>query len=123
MARAGLLTAMIRSLSIRSVLFALGVIYIGVNLFIGQQGLVSWRDNAERAAELAAELDGLAGHRTALETRLALLDPDRMDADLVEELAARDLLLTHPADVVVMLDPAPPAPAPAPAPATPRPAQ
>jgi cell division protein FtsB len=109
MARAGRLLSLVRTVSIRTVLFALGVIYIGVNLFIGQQGLISWRENAERAAELTAQLDALRTHKSALEARLALLDPAGLDADYVEELAARDLMMTRPGDIVVVLPPAAPA--------------
>lgn len=106
---APLLAALVRSISVKSVLFALAVIYIGVNLFTGQQGLISWRANALREAELKAELDTLAQRRAVVEAQLQQLDPASMDADLVEEIAARDLMMVRPGDVVVMLPPAAPA--------------
>ena len=106
MRHAPLLAALVRSISVKSVLFALAVIYIGVNLFTGQQGLISWRANALREAELKAELDTLAQRRAMVEAQLQQLDPASMDADLVEEIAARDLMMVRPGDVVVMLPPA-----------------
>lgn len=108
---APLLAALVRSISVNSVLFALAVIYIGVNLFTGQQGLISWRANALREAEIKAELDTLAQRRAVVEAQLKQLDPASMDADLVEEIAARDLMMVRPGDVVVMLPPAAAAPA------------
>jgi cell division protein FtsB len=87
----------------RNVVFAAVLVYFAVNAFDGQQGLIAWRDHAMRAQALQTELDGLSDRKAELETRLKLVRGGAIDRDLLEETAARDLMLAKPGTYVVAL--------------------
>jgi len=79
------------------------VIYFGYHTVQGRHGLIAYArltQDLERARLAEAET---ATHRAELEARVALLRPDSIDPDMLEE-RARDLLgLVHPHDVIIYL--------------------
>ncbi|MBI3710032.1 MAG: septum formation initiator family protein [Proteobacteria bacterium] len=58
----------------------------------------------ERIVEAQAQLDEVTAERRALERRVALLRPDNLDPDLLDERARLVLNLARP-DEVVIFDP------------------
>jgi cell division protein FtsB len=73
-------------------------------LLFGQTGIFAWNDynralNARRAelAELKQEQQRLVNHQR-------LLDPRRVDPDLMDEQVREELNLLHPDDIVVPLN-------------------
>jgi cell division protein FtsB len=70
----------------------------------GSNGLLAWggyhRDLQERKIELAE----LQAEKARLQHRSQLLDPDKADPDMADELVRRDLGLVRPDEVVVPLD-------------------
>ena len=70
----------------------------------GPNGLLAWggynRDLQERKAELAE----LQAEKARLKHRSTLLDPDKADPDIADELVRRDLGLVRPDEVIVPLD-------------------
>ena len=70
----------------------------------GPNGLLAWggyhRDLQERKTELAA----LEADLQRLRHRSALLDPQKVDPDIADELARRDLGLIRPDEVIIPLE-------------------
>ena len=95
------------SLIRRAALPALALIIVGTfggHAIAGPNGLLAWggynRDLGERRVELAK----LEAERDALRHRSALLNPNKADPDLGEELIRRDLGLVRPDEVIIPLE-------------------
>jgi cell division protein FtsB len=91
----------------RAALPALGVLIIANFLgyaVMGDNGVLSWGDYRRVRAERAVELAELEAERARLVHRTGLLDPDRADPDLAEELVRRELGLVRPDEVIIELD-------------------
>jgi cell division protein FtsB len=93
----------LRGLRISTFIFSVGLVYFAVHFFVGQQGLLSWRGYIHRADQLSVERDSLVARRALLEARIKNLQPNRANADFVEELAFSQLRLAAPEDVVIVL--------------------
>jgi cell division protein FtsB len=76
--------------------------YFAFHAYHGNHGIVAKRAFEEEARTLARELGSRREEREAWEGRLALLKPQSIDPDMVEELARRDLFFAHPNDLVVL---------------------
>ena len=57
-----------------------------------------------RIEALSAERDRVRSERLAIEKRVALLRPESVDPDMVEELARRMLGFSRPDDLILPLD-------------------
>ena len=95
------------SLIRRAALPALALIIVGTfggHAIAGPNGLLAWggynRDLGERRVELAK----LEAERDALRHRSALLNPNKADPDLGEELIRRDLGLVRTDEVIIPLE-------------------
>ena len=95
------------SLIRRAAMPALALIIVGTfggHAVAGPNGLLAWggynRDLGERRAELAK----LEAERDSLRHRSALLNPNKADPDLGEELIRRDLGLVRPDEVIIPLE-------------------
>src|SRR6187401_3436404 len=91
----------------RAALPALGVLIIANFLgyaVLGDNGVLSWGDYRRVKAERAIELANLEQERLRLAHRAVLLDPQRADPDLAEELVRRDLGLVRPDEVIIEID-------------------
>ena len=60
---------------------------------------------SNQVAVLTAEFNGVANQRKAIETRVQMVRPGTMDADLVDEMVRRDLNMGKSTDVIVLLKP------------------
>jgi cell division protein FtsB len=96
---------------IRSALGALGL-YVGAALLIGyfwahahsgEHGLEAKQDLIQQEADLSRDLALVKAEREAWEHRVALLRPNAVDPDLLEERARAQLQYTHPRDLTLML--------------------
>ena len=92
-------------------------LYIGAALLIGyfalqgyggQYGLAAKRTFEQEKAQLATELAELRTKREALASKVALLSPDRIDPDLLDEEARSLLNLINRKDLVLLRPPAAP---------------
>lgn len=84
---------------------AIGSICLVSGLAIaGPSGLFAWRENLQLREQRTAQLAALAERRDMLRHRVALLDPDQADPDLVTELIRRNLNVVHPDEVVLNLE-------------------
>ncbi|MCJ8143081.1 septum formation initiator family protein [Ancylobacter sp. A5.8] len=85
--------------------------YFAFQGYNGQYGLLARRGFEQQITELTQERDALRSRREAIESRVRLLSPDRIDADLLDEEARSLLNLVHPKDLVLLRPvAAPPAP-------------
>ena len=81
--------------------------YFGYHALTGSRGLLAWRGLNAELASTRHELDALRAERTALAQKVARLRHDGLDADLIDELARRQLSLADPLDVIILLDEGP----------------
>ena len=95
--------AMIR----RVALPALAVIVVGTfagHAVAGQNGVLAWGGYHRALKERQAELAGLEQQRAELRHRSQLLDPNKADPDMADELVRKDLGLVRPDEVIVPLN-------------------
>ena len=91
-------------------LVALGIglaAYFGYHALTGSRGLLAWRGLNAELASTRQDLEALRAERTALAEKVARLRHDGLDADLIDELARRQLSLADPLDVIILLDKGP----------------
>ena len=79
------------------------MLMVGIGV-AGPSGLIAWSDNLRLLDERQAQLALLEADRAALENKVALLDPNNADPDMVGELLRSQLNVVHPDEVVVKLD-------------------
>ena len=77
--------------------------YFAYHAVEGQYGLSALARIEAREAQLAAELVALRAGREALDGRVALLRPESLDPDMIDERARQALNFAHPEDIVVFL--------------------
>lgn len=105
------MVSMVSRTRLRSALSALGLYvtaaliigYFWAHAYSGDHGLKAKHDLVEQAADLTRELGELKVERAAWEHRVALLRPNAVDPDLLEERARAQLDYTHPRDLTLML--------------------
>jgi cell division protein FtsB len=78
------------------------VAYFYFQTFDGNYGLVAQRGYEQEIVNLTVERDALRASRIDWEHRLELLRSDRLDPDLLEEIARRDLGFVKPNDFVLL---------------------
>jgi len=76
--------------------------YFAWQAFEGNYGLEARKGYEEDIARLTRERDELVAKRRELERRAALLRPESIDPDMVEELARRDLGFAGKNDLVMI---------------------
>jgi cell division protein FtsB len=81
---------------------ALIIGYFAFQGYHGDLGLLAQRRFEREIADLTTERDALRAERAYWEHRVALLRPDKLDPDLVEELARRELSFAHARDLVFL---------------------
>ncbi|MES2907055.1 MAG: septum formation initiator family protein [Pseudomonadota bacterium] len=82
---------------------ALAVVgYFAFHAFNGDHGIIANHRFEARVVELQGELDLLKKDRVVLERRIALLKPESLDPDMLEERAMDSLNMAHPRDVLIM---------------------
>ena len=91
----------------RAALPALALIIVGTfggHAIAGPNGLLAWGGYNRDLGERQAELKKLEAERDSLRHRSALLNPDKADPDLGEELIRRDLGLVRNDEVIIPLE-------------------
>jgi len=76
--------------------------YFGYHLQNGDHGLGSRVDLERRKNVLEGEIAGLREVRLRIERDVALLEPESLDPDMLDERARAILNLAHPDDLVMM---------------------
>jgi cell division protein FtsB len=89
-------------------LYAIAALFIGyfaANAFSGNHGLRAKQQLDAQLTELSVEFGRAETERKQWDRRVSLLRSDRLDADLLDELARRELEYLHPRDVTMILKP------------------
>jgi cell division protein FtsB len=76
--------------------------YFAFQGYNGQYGLLARRSFEQQHAELTEERDRLRAQRQTIESKVRLLSPERIDADMLDEEARLLLNLVHPKDLVLL---------------------
>ena len=76
--------------------------YFAYHSIEGDRGLVAWLRLNEQIKTASQELDGLQAERQALERRVALLRPESLDRDLLDEQVRSILNYARPDEAVVL---------------------
>ena len=84
------------------VMAALLIGYFGVNAYSGNHGLKAKEDLDQQIATLSTDLDRLKLERAQWERRVALLRPDRLDPDMLDQQARALLDYVAPNDLILM---------------------
>jgi cell division protein FtsB len=92
----------LRSATTPALAFIIVAFFGGYALF-GANGVLAGFEYSQLLEQRQTELALLEKERAEIANRVKLLDPQRADPDLVEELARRDLGVAHPDDVIIPL--------------------
>ncbi|MEE8245960.1 MAG: septum formation initiator family protein [Alphaproteobacteria bacterium] len=84
-------------------LAALAIGYFGYHAVQGDRGVLTWLQLKQEIAAISTELEAARTARLGLERRVALLKPEGLDRDMLDERARVVLGLAH-ADEVVFLN-------------------
>lgn len=76
--------------------------YFGWHYLYGSRSIATLDATEKQAEALLAELAGEIAVRQALEARVALLRPESLDLDMLDEMARRSLYYHDPAELVVI---------------------
>ena len=80
------------------------VAYFAHHAVEGEFGLSALERLDAQEKSLQEELAALVAARERMEARVALMRPESLDRDMVDERARQALNLAHPHDVVIFLD-------------------
>jgi cell division protein FtsB len=84
------------------VVAALVIAYFAFQGYHGNYGLLAQRQFEQEVADLTLERDTLRTERAHWEQRVSLLRADKLDPDLIDELARRDLGFAKLNDLVLL---------------------
>ena len=80
------------------------IAFFGGYALFGSNGVLAWGDYARKYQQRTVQLASIEKERAELANRVALLDPQRANPDMVDELVRRDLGLAQPDEVIVPLN-------------------
>lgn len=90
----------------RATLPALGltiVAFFGAYAVLGRNGLLAYGEYQRQLVKREQDYTVLDKQRTVLKNRVALLDPDHANPDMVDEMVRKELNVAHPDEVIVPL--------------------
>ncbi len=79
------------------------VAFFAAYALFGSNGVLAWGEYSKRLEARRTDLLKLERERIVLANRVALLDPQHANPDLVDELARRDLGVARPDEIIVPL--------------------
>jgi cell division protein FtsB len=93
----------VRNVMWRGIAVMIIAVFAGYALF-GANGVLAWGDYSQRLGTRQQDLAALQQSRDVLANRVKLLDPQKADPDMVDELVRKDLGLAQPDEVIIPLD-------------------
>jgi cell division protein FtsB len=82
---------------------ALVIGYFGVNAHTGNRGLRARQDLDQQIVQLGNELSALKAERASWERRVALLKPESIDPDMLDERARALLNYSDPRELILRI--------------------
>ncbi|WP_419808721.1 FtsB family cell division protein [Sphingomonas sp.] len=79
------------------------IVFFGAYAVLGRNGVLAYGDYQRQLAAREREYAQLDQRRAVLRNRVALLDPDHANPDMVDEMTRKELNVVHPDEVVVPL--------------------
>ena len=79
------------------------IAFFGLYAVFGANGLLAYGDYQRQLAKREQDYAALDGRRAVLRNRVALLDPDHANPDMVDEMTRKQLNVVRPDEVVVPL--------------------
>ena len=77
--------------------------FFGIYAVVGSNGALAYGDYQRLLAKKQQQLADLKQKQTVLANRVQLLDPNKVDPDMADELTRRQLNVVNPNEVVVPL--------------------
>lgn len=78
--------------------------YFAYHAVYGRHGFIAWLSLQNRVDTLSQQLEDVRKERAQLDRQVALLRPESLDPDLLEERARAGLGFSHPDDIVIFRD-------------------
>ena len=79
------------------------IAFFGAYAVLGPNGLIAYGDYKRQLVRRERDYTVLDHQRAVLRNRVALLDPDHANPDMVDEMVRRQLNVAHPDEVIVPL--------------------
>ena len=79
------------------------IAFFGAYAVLGPNGMLAYGDYQRQLAKREREFTALDHRRAVIRNRVALLDPDHANPDMVDEMTRKELNVVHPDEVVVPL--------------------
>jgi cell division protein FtsB len=76
--------------------------YFAYHLVQGERGFVAWLRLSHQLQDARATLDATRAERDALDRRVALLRPEHLDRDMLDERARATLNVAGPNEIVIL---------------------
>jgi cell division protein FtsB len=80
------------------------LVYFSYHTVQGEHGLIAHARVSDAIAKLEMEVEQTRAERERLEHRVALMAPESIDRDLLDERAREELGLNHRDDIVIYLN-------------------
>jgi cell division protein FtsB len=77
--------------------------FFGAYAVLGPNGLFAYGDYQRQLVRRERDFAALDRQRAVLKNRVALLDPDHANPDMVDEMVRKQLNVAHPDEVIVPL--------------------
>jgi len=78
--------------------------FFGGYAVLGPNGVLAYGDYKRQLAKRERDYVALDRRRAVLKNRVALLNPDHANPDMVDEMVRKELNVAHPDEVIVPLD-------------------
>ncbi len=78
------------------------IAYFAYHAINGNRGLIAWQQLQVEMVELQSDLDTMRLERARLEQRIALLQSDNLDPDMLDQRAREILNLAHPNEIIIL---------------------
>lgn len=93
----------LRAATVPTVIALVGSYFV-FHMVQGEHGLISYIKLTSQISEAAFISDEMSRERLILEKEVALLRPDNLDRDMLEEAVRRQLHFNHPNEIVIFID-------------------
>lgn len=77
--------------------------FFGAYAVLGPNGMLAYGDYKRQLTKRERDYAVLDHRRAVLKNRVALLDPDHANPDMVDEMVRKELNVAHPDEVIVPL--------------------